>query len=140
MATGSLSPPVALLGAFQDVNQWRGTHTSPNDLPVVVQEHLDYPSRNHGFLINNPDPIRYFRSFRSDNALTRTETDMDFAPRLLLKVRLPGPEPYLDASNMGLPPLPPDTDLDARLTGPGVLVVRVAGGSHWPANWEVATQ
>lgn len=139
MAIGALSPPVARLGAFHDVNQWRGTFPN-NDLPTVVQEHLAYPSRNHGFLINNPSNLTYLRSFRSNNARTRTETDMDFAPRLMLKVRLPGPEPHLDANNVSLPPLPNDTDLDEYLVGPNVLVVRVAGGNDWPAAWGVAVQ
>jgi len=59
--------------------------------------------------------------------------------RLLLKVRLPdGPESFLGLSNVGLPPLPPDTDLDEFLTGPDVLMVRIAGGATWPALWDVA--
>ena len=31
-----------------------------------------------------------------------------------------------------------DTDLDEFLTGPDVLMVRIAGGATWPALWDVA--
>ncbi len=136
MPIGSLSQD-ALLGSFRDVNQWRGTLPG-NDLVPIVRNHLAFPSQNHGFLINNVAPATYLRSFRSDNAPSRTETDMDFSPRLLLKVRLPGPEGFLDASNLGMPSLPMDTDLDEFLTGPDVLMVRIAGGPNWPAAWDVA--
>lgn len=88
MAIGPLSED-ARLGAFRAVNEWRGTLPGGN-LAAIVQEHLAYPSRNHGFLVNNPSNTTYLRSFRSDNAPSRTETEMDFSPRLLLKVRLPG--------------------------------------------------
>ena len=135
MTIGLLSED-ATLGAFQGINQWRGTIPGGN-LASVVQDHLDYPTRNHGFLINNPSTATYLRSFRSDNAPSRTESDMDFSPRLLLKVSLPG-EGFLDATNVGLPPLPEDTDLDEFLTGPDVLMVRIAGGTTWPDSWDVA--
>ncbi len=62
---------------------------------------------------------------------------MDFSPRVLLKVSLPG-EGFLDATNVGLPQLPEDTDLDEFLTGPDVLMVRIAGGTTWPDSWDVA--
>ena len=136
MALGPLSQD-ARLGAYRDVNQWRGTLPVGN-LAAIVQEFLAYPSRNHGFLVNNVSNMTFLRSFRSDNAPSRTETDMDFSPRLLLKVRLPGDEGFLDATNVALPPLPPDTDLDEFLTGPNVLMVRIAGGANWPAAWDVA--
>jgi hypothetical protein len=138
MPIGYLSED-ARLGPYQDVNEWRGTYPFSNNLASVVQEHLRDPGRNHGFLINNPSNITYLRSFRSDNALSRTETDMDFSPRLLIKVRLPnGTESFLGPINVVLPPLPPDTDLDENLTGPDVLMVRIAGGAVWPASWDVA--
>ncbi len=138
MAIGPLSED-ARLGQFRAVNEWRGTLVSVGRLASIVQEHLAYPSRNHGFLVNNPSNITFLRSFRSDNAPSRTETDMDFSPRLLLKVRLPGGEEgFLNAFNVGLPPLPPDTDLDEYLTGPNVLMVRIAGGTTWPPSWNVA--
>ena len=137
MAIGPLSED-ARLGAFRTVNEWRGTRPGGSNLAAIVQEHLAYPSRNHGFLVNNPSNTTYLRSFRSDNAPSRTETEMDFSPRLLLKVRLLGPEGFLDTTNVGLPPLPPDTDLDEFLTGPNVLMVRIAGGATWPASWNVA--
>jgi hypothetical protein len=138
MAIGPLSEE-ARLGRFRDVNEWRGTLVSMGNLAAIVQDHLAYPSRNHGFLLNNPSNTTFLRSFRSDNAPSRTETDMDFSPRLLIKVRLlDGKEGLLNASNVGLPPLPPDTDLDEFLTGPGVLMVRIEGGATWPASWDVA--
>lgn len=139
MAIGGLMQD-ATLGAFRDVNEWRGTTpTGAARLAEIVQQHLAYPSRNHGFMVNNPANATYLRSFRSANAPSRTETDLDFSPRLLLKIRLPGgPEGFLDATNVGLPPLPPDTDLDEFLSGPNVLMVRVAGGAAWPAAWNVA--
>lgn len=138
MPLGALSQD-AQLGSFRDVNQWRGT-LPVSDIGRIAREHLAYPSRNHGFLINNPANVTFLRSFTSDNAPSRTATDMDHSPRLLLKVQLPGgPEGYLDASNVGLPPLPADTDLDEFLTGPGVLMVRLAGGANWPPSWDVAT-
>ena len=136
MPIGAMTQDAAL-GPFRDVNQWRGTLPG-NDLVDIVRDHLAFPSRNHGFLINNPAPTTYLRSFRSLNAPSWTETDMDFSPRLLLKVQLPGPEGFLDASNLGMPSLPMDTDLDEFLTGPDVLMVRIAGGSNGPAAWEVA--
>jgi len=137
MAIGSLSAD-AQLGAFRAVNQWRGTLPG-SDLPKIVQEHLTSPSQNHGFLVNNPSITTFLRSFRSDNAPSRTEMEMDFSPRLLLKVSLPGgAEGFLDDTNVFLPPLPSDTDLDEFLTGPNVLMVRIAGGNTWPVSWDVA--
>jgi hypothetical protein len=77
--------------------------------------------------------------WNSDNALSRTETDIDFSPRLLIKVRLPdGEKSYLGPSNVILQPLPPDSDLDEFLTGPDILMVRISGGATWPANGDIA--
>lgn len=138
MAIGNLSED-ARLGRFRDVNEWRGTFPFSSNLASIVQDHLADPSSNHGFLVNNPSNTIYLRSFRSDNAPSRTEADMDFSPRLLLKIRLPdGPESFLGPASVVLPPLPPDTDLDEFLTGPDVLMVRIAGGATWPASWDVA--
>ena len=138
VAIGPLSED-ARLGKFRAVNEWRGTLLSFGNLVQIVQEHLNNPARNHGFLINDPSNTVFLRSFQSDNAPSRTETDMDFSPRLLFKVKLPyGDESALNAVTVGLPPLPMDTDLDEFLTGPDVLMVRVAGGADWPAIWDVA--
>ncbi len=63
---------------------------------------------------------------------------MDFSPRLLLRIQLPGPKGFLNSGNLGLPPLPKKTDLDEFLSGPNVLMVRIAGVTDWPTYWDVA--
>lgn len=137
MTLGSLTED-AKLGVFRDVNQWRGTLPG-NNLLKIVRKHHDSPGQNHGFLVNNdPVNVRFLRSFRSDNARSRTETEMDFSPRLLLKVKFREGEGYLDDTNVILPPLPDDTDLDEFLAGPDVLMLRIEGGNTWPASWNVA--
>ena len=139
MPIGPLSA-VTTLGAFRDVNQWRG-NLGAMDLVQTVQKHFDNPATNHGFMINNASSTTYLRSFRSDNAPSRTEEDMDHAPRLLVVVHIPdvGGEPgFLDGTNVVLPPLADDTDLNEFLDGPDVLMVRLANGPDWPASWDVA--
>jgi len=119
------------IGQFKQNEMWRGS----GNLAAYVQEWFDNPTSNFGLILsNNAGPYGFQRSFRSDNALQRTEDDLDHAPRLLLKVQSDQP---LNTTTIGMPPLPSDNDLNERLDGE-ILMLRISSGSNWPSDWEVA--
>lgn len=137
-AVSLTGPNIAALGGYRQHNEWRGTIPAQStDLVSIVTRQLADPDSNRGFIVKGPAGPSYQRGFASLNELSRTEDDLGHSPRLLLKLAVPV-EGYLDATNVGLPALPPETDLDEQLDGPGVLMVRVAGGANWPASWDVA--
>lgn len=140
MQVGGTGTKIGYLGGFRAINEWRGTIPAQTNLIPTVQAHLASPDTNYGFYVKNTPRggANYLRSFSSLNERSRTETDLGHSPRLLLKVKLPGAEGYLDDTNVILPALPAESDLDEQLSGPDVLMVRVAGGADWPAAWEVS--
>ena len=137
---GARAEMVGEFAGFGARDTWRGTLARTSALVPAIEAHLADPASNHGFVIQNfPDPSGfYLRSFSSLNHPSRTASDMGQAPRLLLKLRLPEADPVLSAGTVVLPPLPPETDLDETLPAGEVLVMRVAGGTDWPAEWRVA--
>ncbi|MFV2051754.1 DNRLRE domain-containing protein [Aliiroseovarius sp. YM-037] len=139
MTVGSLTK-IGFIGGFQQRGEWRGTIPARTDLLPAIRGHLSDPATNHGFIVQNVPRggPNYLRSFSSLNELSRTETALGQSPRLLLKLRFKEGEGFLDDTNLALPALPPDTDLDEQLTGPNVLMVRIAGGADWPVSWDVA--
>jgi hypothetical protein len=119
---------------------WSGTTTDDPKLLAAVARQLLHPDQNHGFIFNYPATFPGIeKGFYSDNELSRTSTNLDRAPRLLLIVKL---APGATSSVITLPPLPPDNDLNtAAPPGTGtILMLKVAPapGLIWPPSWDVS--
>jgi hypothetical protein len=121
------------LGTYTTLNIWKGTGNISN----IVQQKLDNPSTDYGWLLDNSAASAYTRSFRSMNApQARTATTLGTAPRLLIKVESPSP---INTSSIGTSITGP-TELGTTFGfGTNILVYQVASGSNgWPASWDVA--
>ncbi len=120
------------IGTYINLNSqdWSGT---PN-IASLIRAWYANPSSNHGFYIYWPRPETpgIEKGFYSNNSYQRTAEDLWLSPRLLLKVHLPQ---GTTASDIKLPPLPADTDLD--FGGQEVLMMLYQGGREWPDEWEV---
>jgi hypothetical protein len=121
-------------GAFTTINVWKGS----TDIAGYVQQQLDDPSTNFGFVFQSEDIYSdTVRSFSSVNHLSRTSTDMGQAPRLLIKVET---DTLLQTSNVTTASLASNNELSPRLPGDVlVLLMRSGTDAGWPSDWNVAT-
>lgn len=126
------------IGQFTTYNVWR----YGGDVTNEVITYFNDPNSNYGFMLNDQAILGMFRTFTSLNNPSRTLTDPDNSPRLLLRVYSEVP---LNSTTITMPPLPDDTDLNEFLTSnlanwPDIVMVKIAPGQNWPADWEVSFQ
>ncbi|MCK4720081.1 DNRLRE domain-containing protein [bacterium] len=121
----------ASISPFNDVNMWRGSGNVKN----TVQQHIDNPTLNFGWVLFESSYYNTVRSFSSVNHLSRTSTDMGQAPRLLLKVET---DTQLNLNSVMGANLTPDNELSPRLPGTVLVLEMWSGNTGWPADWEVA--
>lgn len=124
----------AHIGTFISENMWR----TSGDIKLVVQDQLDNPSTNYGWILDNSSSYDFTRSFTSMNAPSgRTQTDLDKGPRLLMKVQSTVP---LNSSNIGTT-VTGSNELGTMYGfGVDILVYKISSGGDWPSSWEIAAQ
>lgn len=126
------------IGLYTEHNIWRGT----SDISSYVQEHLDNPSTNHGWMLNNSATYGFIRSFMSMNATNaRTAQELNNGPRLLLKIKTPQ---AISISDIGVDmSIFGDNGEFPDMYGFGnsfrVYYARF-GGDSWPVDWDVKTE
>lgn len=122
------------IGSFISENMWR----TSGDIKLIVQEHLDNPATNFGWLLDNTSLFDFIRSFTSMNAPSgRTQLDLENGPRLLIKVQSTVP---LNESNIGTT-VTGSNELGSMYgTGVDILVYKISSGGNWPESWEIGTQ
>lgn len=119
------------IGAFIDYNMWRTT----GDVAMHVQDQIDNPANNFGWILNHDSVFAYTRSFASLNAL-RDPTDLGFAPRLLIAVETTEP---LTIESLG-ENLPEDNELGTTFGfGIDIQLYLIQSGSSFPESWEIGT-
>jgi hypothetical protein len=134
-----INQPNSATGLQQEFNlESRANEWSPSQdiAQLIVEPVMNGSEPNNGFMIHFFSTVQSFENgYKSDNTASRTENDLDDAPRLLLRLSKP-----TSCSALTLPNIPwSDTDLDASIGGPPlspVLMVRT-GHTSWPTNWNV---
>ena len=124
----------ANIGTFISENMWR----TSGDIKLLVQDQLDNPFTNYGWILDNSSQYDFTRSFTSMNALSgRTQFDLDKGPRLLMKVQS---DVLLNNSNIGTK-ISGSNELGTMYGfGVDILVYKISSGGNWPDSWEIATQ
>ena len=113
---------------------WR----TSGDIKLLVQDQLDNPSTDHGWILDNSSLYDFSRSFTSMNAPSgRTQTELDKGPRLLMKVQSTVP---LNSSNIGTNIIVSNELGTMYGYGVNILVYKISSGGDWPASWEIASQ
>jgi hypothetical protein len=131
---GAFSTAAKEIQSYVDYNMWKST----GDVKEIAQKHLDDPDSNFGWLFNNQSSTAFTRSFKSMNALdARTKTELQFGPRLLMKVKSSTP---LTTATIGTT-ITGSTELGNMYGfGTDIRVYNIESGEEWPVAWEVATQ
>jgi hypothetical protein len=122
------------IGSFISENMWR----TSGDIKLIVQEHLDNPATNFGWILDNSSAFNFTRSFTSMNAPSgRTQFELDKGPRLLIKVKSTVP---LNEGNIGTT-VTGSNELGSMYGfGVDILVYNISSGGEWPESWEIAAQ
>lgn len=129
--------PIAYLGEFTVRMKWYGT----GNIAGHVQNIYANPTGHFGWMVDNHGMGQhpYMRSFVSMNSMSpagRTRTSLDFGPRMLMKVDC---STTLNNNNVGTT-LSGPTEF-GKMYGNGIefLIYRMATGTDWPDEWDVAT-
>lgn len=124
----------ARVGTFISANMWRTTE----DIKLIVQDQLDDPGSNFGWILNNNSVYNFTRSFTSMNALSgRTQTTLQNGPRLLMKVKTNIP---LTNSNIGTVVTGSNELGNMYGFNTDIRVFNFESGDTWPEAWEMGTQ
>lgn len=122
------------IGSFISANMWR----TSGDIKLIVQEHLDNPATNFGWMLDNTSVFDFIRSFTSMNAPSgRTQLELDKGPRLLIKVQSTVP---LNENNIGTT-VTGSNELGSMYGfDEDILVYNISSGGTWPESWEIGAQ
>ncbi len=112
---------------------WCGTH----DIRDTIQNWFNNPASNTGFRLNLASQSNYYKSFYSNRDLSRTDSTLGLAPRLLILLHIPDTTSSL-APLKTFGQLPPDANVRlgpySRRTNL-VIMDSLVTSSDFPASW-----
>jgi hypothetical protein len=122
------------IGPFISEGMWR----TSEDVKLIVQEHLDNPSSNHGWILDHSSANNFTRSFTAMNAPQgRSKLELGQCPRLLIKIKTKEP---ISGSDIGT--VVSGSNELGTLYGFGtdIKIYEREIGANWPESWNIGTQ